>query len=135
MRIRLGSLWIIGFVIAVLGSWVNVAHAGDVKLSWTSPLTCADNSPLVNCPTTGYEVNSAPSETGALTAVETLAASALSKTYNGLVPGKYCYAVKTVSNTQKSDPTPIACATVPSLPPKAPQGYSVTVVVTVTPGP
>lgn len=129
------SLFFTLLVLVTLSCIGGVAHAGDVKLDWTAPTSCADGSALTQCPTTGYEVNTAPDETGALTVKETVAATVQTRSYLGLTPGKYCYAVKTVSNTLKSGPTSTACASVPSLPPKAPSGYSVTVVVTVQPSP
>lgn len=133
MRIRLTPLWILGFALAILGSCINIAHAGDVKLDWTPPLTCADGSALVNCPTTGYEVGQGATLTGQYTAKETVAANVISRSYLGLTPGKYCYLVKTVSNADKSAESNHVCADVPSIPPKAPQGLTVTVTVSIGP--
>lgn len=126
-------LFVLGFAIAALGSWVNLAYAGDVKLTWTAPDACADGSALTNCPTAGFEVSQGASETAPLTVKETVSAGTNQRTYAGLAPGKYCYALRTVaSNAAKSDSTTTVCATIPFLPPKAPQNFSVTVQVTTT---
>lgn len=109
------------------------AHAGDVTVSWTNSTTCADGSPLSMCPTSGIEVLKGATLTDtAYTSVETLGATATTKTYSGLTPGQVCYSLKTVSGSQKSAESTRACVTVPSLPPKAPAGITVTVNVTVS---
>lgn len=50
MRIRLLPLWVFGFALAILGSWVNIAHAqtvpASVTLNWSLPATAADGSAL-----------------------------------------------------------------------------------------
>lgn len=49
-RIRLLPLWVFGFAIAILGSWVNLAHAqtvpASVTLNWSLPTAAADGSAL-----------------------------------------------------------------------------------------
>lgn len=131
--VNLPALWILGVALALL---ICVpAHAGDVKVSWTAPTTCADGSVITNCPTTGFEVLAGTSITGTLTTAETVAPSVTTRTYANLGPGTRCFALKTVSNSVKSDESTRACADVPSLPPKAPQGITVTVNVTVSAGP
>ena len=108
------------------------AHAGNVVVSWTPPTTCADGSALTNCPTTGFEISKGSTPTdAAYTAIETLSATTTSKTYTNVAPGQVCFSLKTVSNGQKSAESTRACADVPSLPPKAPAGITVTVQVTV----
>lgn len=108
------------------------AHAGGVTLSYTAPTTCADGSALTNCPTTGYEVLTAASATATSATLETVGPTVTTRNYANLTPGTYCYSVKTVSNTVKSAESVRACADVPSLPPKAPAGITVTVNVTIS---
>jgi hypothetical protein len=67
-----------------------------------------------------------------ITALETVAANVTSRTYQNVAPGKRCHSVKTISNAEKSAESTRACADVPSLPPKAPQGVVVTVTVQVS---
>jgi len=108
------------------------AYAGTVTLSWTAPTTCADGtSPTTDCPTTGYEISEGLSTTSAYAVKETVAATITSRTYS-YSPGVRCFSAKTVSVGLKSDESTRVCATVPSLPPKAPQGMTVTVAVTVS---
>lgn len=107
------------------------AHAGNLTLSWALPTTCLDDSPLVNCPTTGFEVNEGTSATGAFSPKETVSATTTSKVYT-FAPGVHCMSLRTLSGSQKSDESLRACATVPSLPPKAPQGITVVITVAVS---
>jgi hypothetical protein len=108
------------------------AFAADVRLSWTAPTTCEDGSALTNCPTTGFEVSESAAATGQPWGVrETVAGTATTRTYV-LPPGQRCFQLRTVAGTSKSGPSNTACADVPSLPPKAPQGVTVTVQVTVS---
>lgn len=113
----------------------SCSHAGDLTLSYLdnpSP-TCADNvSPKSMCPTTGFEISKGLAATGAFTVLESVAPTVLSKRYSNLTPGTYCYFVKTISNSEKSAESNRACADVPSLPPKAPQGMTIKIEVTVT---
>jgi hypothetical protein len=108
-----------------------LAHAADVKLSYTAPTTCEDGSALTNCPTTGFEVLTGVAPTGTYTPVETLGPTVTTKTYTSIAPGQKCWSVKTVSGTLKSSESTRSCIDVPSLPPKAPAGITVTVQVTV----
>lgn len=111
------------------------SYAGNVTVAWTLPTTCADGSSLTQCPTTGVEVLKGATLTDASYAtVETLGATATTKTYSNLSPGQVCYSLKTVSNSQKSAESARSCVDVPSLPPKAPSGITVTVNVTVSTG-
>jgi hypothetical protein len=88
------------------------AYAADVRLTWAAPTTCSDDSPLVNCPTTGFEV------------------SVTDRIYQ-LPPGTRCFYVKTLASGLKSDQSTVACVTVPVVPPRAPGGVTVTVQITV----
>jgi hypothetical protein len=107
------------------------AFAGNVTLSWTAPTTCADGtSPLTECPTTGFEVSEGTSTTSSYTVKETVAANVTARTYS-YSPGVRCFSAKTLSGALKSDESTRVCVTVPSLPPKAPQGITVTVAVSV----
>lgn len=124
---------ILVFIALLLTSAFVPALAGNVTVSWQPPNSCADGSTLPNCPTTGYEIAKGATPTDAsYTPVETVSAGTLTKTYANLTPGQVCYSLKTVSGSQKSAESNRACVTVPSLPPKAPAGISVTVEVTVT---
>lgn len=108
------------------------AQAADVSLSWTAPTTCNDGSALTFCPTTGFEISEGASLTGIFAVKETVAATVVTRTVPNVVPGTKCYFVKTVSNALKSAESNRSCVDVPSLPPKAPQGMTVTVTVTVS---
>lgn len=132
-RLNLGALWVLGFAIAILFSFVNVAHATNVTLNWPAVTTCADNSlAATNCPITNYKVNEGATQTGTFTLKETVAASILSRVYD-LTPGTTkCFSLNALAGTVSSDESARVCATVPFLPPKAPQGLTVTVSVTVT---
>lgn len=123
-------------VFAALCVLTAPVFAGDVKLNWTSPdsipnASCADGSAVINCPVTGYEIGQGATQTGVFTVKETLAGNILTRTYANLAPGQYCFLVKTLSGTEKSAESSRICATVPSIPPKAPQGLTVTVTVSV----
>lgn len=110
----------------------SIARAGSVTLSYTPPTTCADGtSPLTDCPTTGFEISEATTVNGTYTVRETVGPTGTTRTYQGVSPGTRCYFVKTVSNDQKSAESTRACTTVPFLPPKAPQGITVKVEITV----
>lgn len=132
-RLRLGALWTFGYALAILASLIIVspAYAADVRLQWTPPTTCEDGSATTNCPTTGFEVSEAAAATGQPWGVrETVAATVTTRTYT-LPPGQRCFQLRTVAGTVKSGPSNTACADVPSLPPKAPQGLTVTIQITV----
>lgn len=108
------------------------AEAGTVTLSWTAPTTCADGtSPLTDCPTTGYEVSEGVAQTGTYTVKETVPATTTTRTYS-YSPGVRCFLAKTLSGSLKSDESTRVCTTVPSLPPKAPQGITVAITVAVS---
>lgn len=131
-RLNLSAAWLLAFALCALSVLTSVAHAGTLTLSWTGPVTCADGtSPLTDCPTTGFEVSEGTAQTGTYTVKETVAATTTSRTYS-YSPGIRCFSAKTLSGTLKSDESTRVCATVPSLPPKAPQGMTVTVAVSVT---
>lgn len=114
-----------------LSLFAVAANAGTVTVSWTSPSTCEDGSALSFCPTTGFEISEGTSLTGTFTVKETVAADITSRTYQNVGPGTRCYSGKTLSGDQKSAESTRACTNVASLPPKAPQGMTVTVTVTV----
>lgn len=116
--------------LAAVGLFAAQAQAADVVLKWNAPTACADNSALVNCPTTGYEVSAG--DNSSLAVKETVGASVLTRTYTGLTPGRYCYALKTLSGSQKSDQSTVACADVPTVKPGMPGGVTVTITVTVS---
>jgi hypothetical protein len=132
MKSRVGFVLACLFLALPLSVFVGVAHAGNLTLSYTAPTTCEDNSAIANCPTTGFEVSEGASQAGTYAVKETVAANVLSRTYLNIAPGTRCYFVKTVSNTVKSAESIRVCADVPSLPPKAPQGITVKVEVTVS---
>jgi hypothetical protein len=117
-------------LLVVLALFPILANAADVRLSWTAPTTCEDNSPITNCPISGYEVSEAASPTSTWGIRETVASTVTSRIYQ-IPPGQRCFSVKTVSGTVKSVPSTTACVDVPVLPPKAPTGIVVTVQVTV----
>lgn len=119
------------FCLIPLALLASSAMAGTVTLSWEAPTTCADGSPLTECPTTGFEISDGLSTTSTYTVKETVAPTVTSRTYS-YSPGVRCFSARTISNALKSDESTRVCATVPSLPPKAPQGLTVTVAVTVT---
>ncbi len=132
-RLNLRAAWVLAVCLSALSCVISVAHAGDVKLTYIPPSTCADGaSPVTMCPTTGYEVSEGTSLSDTFTVKETVGPTVVSRTYTGLTPGTRCYSVKTVSGTLKSDESTRACVDVPSLPPKAPSGITVTVQVTVS---
>lgn len=125
------------FLVLVLlvgfGLIATAAHATNVTLTWPAVTTCADNSPAAtNCPISNYKINEGPTSTGTFSVRETVAASILSRVYD-LTPGTTkCFSLNALTGTVSSDESTRVCATVPFLPPKAPQGLSVTVQVTVT---
>lgn len=116
-----------------LAGFATIAQATPVTLSWQAVTTCADgSSAATNCPVTNYKVNEGTSQTGSFTLKETVTASILSRLYD-LQPGTTkCYSLYALAGTVSSEESTRVCATVPFLPPKAPQGVSVTVQVTVT---
>lgn len=120
------SVWLV-----VLALFPFIAHAGTVTVTWVPPTTCSDNSPASNCPTTGFEVLEGAAPTGTYTTRENVAATVTSRTYQNVAPGQRCFSVKTIAGDQRSEESVRACATVASLPPKAPTGITVTVQVTV----
>lgn len=120
-------------ILALLLTLASFAvHAGTVTVTWVAPTTCEDNSPVSNCPTTGFEVLEGAAPTGTYAPRETVAANVVTRTYQNIAPGQRCFSVKTVSGEQRSAESTRACATVASLPPKAPAGITVTVQVTVS---
>jgi len=131
MKNRFGLLALL-FLVLPLAVFVTPVQAGSLTLSYTGPTTCEDGSVITNCPTTNFEVSEGASQTGTFTVKETVAPNVLSRTYANLAPGTRCYFVKTISNTVKSAESIRVCADVPSLPPKAPQGITVKVEVTVS---
>lgn len=122
----------LGITLTLLGVGV-VARAGDIDLSWTAPTQCANGAAIANCPTTGYEISSAPSETGPLTVIETVSASTTSKRYSNLLPGKYCYALRAISAALKGAATTIKCATLVAPTPGVPGNFTVTPAATSPP--
>lgn len=118
-------------VLALILLCVGKTHAADLTVSYTVPTTCEDGSPLTACPTTGFELSKGTALNSAYAVLETLAPTVTSKRYTNLTPGTYCYYVKTVSNALKSADSNRACADVPFLPPKAPQGITVTIQVSI----
>lgn len=118
--------------VALLCLLAAPAFAADVRLTWEAPTLCEDNTPIVNCPVTGYEISEAATPTGPTWGIrETVTSTVTSRIYQ-IPPGQRCFTLKSVSNTVKSEiPTPVACVTVPVVPPKAPSGVTVTVQITV----
>jgi hypothetical protein len=107
------------------------AYAADVRLTWAAPTTCSDDSPLVNCPTTGFEVSESAAASGQPWGIrETVGATVTDRIYQ-LPPGTRCFYVKTLASGLKSDQSTVACVTVPVVPPRAPGGVTVTVQITV----
>jgi hypothetical protein len=131
-RLDLPVWWVLAGVLSMLSVLTSTAYAGTVTLSWTAPTSCADGtSPLADCPTTGFEVSEGVAQTGTYTVKETVSAATTARTYS-YSPGVRCFSAKTISGSLKSDESTRVCATVPSLPPKAPQGMTVSVTVAVT---
>lgn len=116
----------------------SITHAADVKLAWTfDSATCADGSPIANCPTAGFEISEASVLAGPYAIKENVGPGARSQTWTGIAAGTTkCFSMKTLVGTSpnylKSDESTRACITVPFIPPKAPQGITVTVQVTVS---
>jgi hypothetical protein len=121
----------------VLSLFAVSAHAGTVTLTWThDAATCADGSPAANCPLSGFEVSEGTSQTAPLAVKENVGPGARSQTWQNVAPGLRCWSLKALAGTGasqvKSDESMRACLTVPLLPPKAPQGITVKIEVTVT---
>ncbi len=132
-RVPVPALIAFGVALVALDILLTCAYGADIELRWAPPTLCLNGTPVANCPTTAYEISSAPSETGALTVIETVPASVTTKRYTNLIPGKYCYAVKTVSSTQKSVATQIVCTTLAAPAPSPPSNFTVTPVSTSPP--
>lgn len=115
------------------GLVATAAQATNVTLKWAAVTACVDGSAAAtNCPITNYRVNEGPASTGTFALKETVAASILSRVYD-LTPGSTkCYSLNALAGTVVSDESTRVCATVPFLPPKAPQGVTVTVEITVS---
>ena len=59
MKVRIGSLWTLGFALALLCSWVNVAHAAtsSATFNWTAPTVALDGTPLTGAQAvTSYQI-------------------------------------------------------------------------------
>lgn len=59
MQIRVGSLWVFGFAIAILCSWCNEARAANpsVTINWTAPTLATDGTALTGAQAiTSYQV-------------------------------------------------------------------------------
>lgn len=120
-------------VVGVVGVllFAGEVSAGTVKVDWTPDTTsCADGTPMTGCPITGFEISESGSLNATYSVKEVVGPTVVSKTYSNIAPGTKCYAVKQLSGDFKSADKR-ACVAVASLPPKAPLGLTVTVVVTV----
>lgn len=134
-RNRLWNIIVFMVVLAILAIvFLPSANAADVTVKYTAPITCGDSvSPLTDCPTTGFEISEGPSATGQFTIRQTVGPTVTSIVIANVAAGTTrCYFAKTISNTLKSAESNRACVTVPFLPPKAPQGMTVTVVLSMT---
>lgn len=108
-----------------------LANAADVRVSWTPPTLCEDNSPIANCPTTGFEISESSAATGQPWGIrETVGATVTERIYQ-IPPGTRCFYLKTLASGVKSAQSTVACVDVPVVPPKAPGGVTVTVQITV----
>lgn len=123
---------------------ISKASATDVNLTWTfdSSLTatCADGVSLasINCPATGFEaqlLTSTPPAVDVWSVSATIPSALRTFRLTNIAPGNRCFRLRTQSNTVFSDPGSKVCADIKFLPPKAPQGMVITVIVTVEPNP
>lgn len=129
---------IVALVCIFLPLLAVTAHAGNVTVTWVqNTTTCEDGSPMAaNCPLTGFQVSEGASA-DTLAVKENQGPGARSVTYQNIAAGTTkCYSLKAFTGTSTapvlSGESTRACVTVPSVPPKAPTGLSVTVQVTVS---
>lgn len=97
---------------------VNAAEVGQThKLSWTMATTRTDGSVLKPAEITGVDVRYGSKPVAmANKFIATAAAPALKYEVPTGAPGTYCYQVRTVTATQKSDWSTEKCADVLALP-------------------
>lgn len=119
-------------VVLTLGALLASAQAfaGTVTVSWTAPTSCTDNSFVINCPTTGYEIWMGTSLTGTAYSkrAEVPSATATSIQLLNVSAGSKCFYMKTLSGTLTSAESNRLCVTVPASEPNAPV-ISVTIAV------
>lgn len=113
------------------------AHAGTIVLTWQQDTAaCSDGSPMAaNCPLAGFQINDGAT-VDSLALKENAGPGTRSMTYQNVAAGTTrCYSLKAFTGTSAapilSAESARSCVTVPFLPPKAPQGLTVTVQVTI----
>lgn len=91
-------------------AWAQEIRWNEDKIDWTPPTQCADGSPLTDCPTTGYRIETASSPTATdWTVVTTVDASVTTYKTTGLSAGQHCYRIITLSQDRESVPSNVAC--------------------------
>jgi hypothetical protein len=83
------------FSLGVLLLFSNIASAGDLVLKWTyAATTCADESPIANCPVTGFEIQE-KDDSGIWLIKEGVAPTVFTKTYKDIPVGvTKCYRMR-----------------------------------------
>lgn len=109
-------------ILLMVAATLAQAQTWDTNtLNWVAPTECVDNTPVSNCPVTGYRVERSATATGTFTTLATLGV-VLTYNHTGASAGQNCYRVIALSNSGNSDPSVVACKTNvrPPSPPKPP---------------
>lgn len=88
-------------------------------LSWSAPTACTDGSLIAACPITGYDVQTAPTATGAFVTIGSTAANVVEFIRPNVAEGSNCYRVVAKSAGGNSAPSNVDCETTvkpPSIP-------------------
>lgn len=90
-------------------------------LNWVAPTQCVDNTPITNCPVTGYRIEQSATATGTFTTLISVG-TVLTYSHTGVSAGQHCYRLIALSNSGNSDPSNVACRTNvrPPSPPQPP---------------
>lgn len=133
--------WVGALLLIFLAVYSCSSDAASVNVNWTHDQTSCDygneTPPAVpspeDCPTTGFILSTATSETGTFTPIATLtSATARTHTLSNVRAGRRCYRMTATSSGGESKVSNVSCLTVPFLPPKAPV-VTVTIAITTPP--
>jgi hypothetical protein len=126
---------------ALVFLYTKPANAGTVDITWTydtSPTaTCVDGVSLAadHCPVTHFKPWQGTALTGTFTPrAESIPVAERTVKLTNVLPGNRCFSMVAYTASTNSIESGRVCTVVPSLPPKAPAGMTIRVVVEVSTG-